>query len=72
MEIKGINISKKDYERLTEIEKNFNDRVENFKASIGFYQEIISIQNKTISNQRRAFVIMFVAWLIQLILYIAK
>lgn len=154
METKGIIISQKEYERLTELEKNFNDKVkekkETFKkgledaikgnlvkvlwikdkcyaeimgcdlseegvckfiskedadmlasvnskvsydrnevlkdnatkdnakrikdheAAFGLYQEVISNQNKTISNQRRAFVIMFVAWLIQLILYIAK
>lgn len=153
METKGIIISKKDYERLTELEKNFNEKVkeneEMFKKGLedaikgnlikilwindpyyakikgcdltddgicsfisrkdadsidcdssnmsydreklikratdkssqriadhkkasGIYQEIISNKKKSIRNLLWAFGIMFVAWLLQLILYIAK
>lgn len=154
METKGIIISQKDYERLTELEKNFDDkvkenretfkkgledaikgnlvkllwvkdkgyaeimgcdlseegvcnfirkedadmlasvrseasydrndvlkdnakegnanRVKDHKSSFGLYQEVISNQKKVIRNLWWAFGIMFVSWLVQLILYIAK
>lgn len=153
METKGIIISQKDYERLTELEKNFNDkikenkeefkkgledaikgnlvkilwindpyyaklkgcdltddgicsfisredadfvdsvslnesydreklikrateksskRIADHKKAFGIYQEIIETQKRTIRNLGWAFGIMFVAWLVQLILYIAK
>lgn len=154
METKGIIISQKEYERLTELEKNFNDkvkenkdtfkkgledaikgnivkllwvkdkcyaeimgcdlsedgvcnfirkedadmlasvrseasydrndvlkdnakkenakRVKDHKAAFGLYQEVISNQKKVIRNLWWAFGIMFVSWLVQLILYIAK
>jgi hypothetical protein len=154
METKGIIISQKEYERLTELEKNFNDkvkenkdtfkkgledaikgnlvkllwvkdkcyaeimgcdlsedgvcnfirkedadmlasvrseasydrndvlkdnakkgnakRVKDHKDAFGLYQEVISNQKKVIRNLWWAFGIMFVSWLVQLILYIAK
>ena len=142
METKGIIISQKEYERLTELEMNFNDKVkenkETFKKGLedaikgnlvkilwvndpyyakikgcdltddgicsfirredadfvdcvssnesydreklikttkkdfGTYQEIIETQKRAIRNHWWAFGIMFVSWLIQLILYIAK
>lgn len=153
METKGIIISQKDYERLTELEKNFNEKVKeneemfkkgledaikgnlvkvlwindpyyaklkgcdltddgicsfisredadfidcdsssmsydreklikratdkssqriaDHKNAFGIYQEIISNKKKSIRNLCWAFGIMFVAWLLQLILYIAK
>ena len=154
METKGIIISQKEYERLTELEKNFNDkvkenkesfkkgledaikgnlvkllwvkdkcyaeimgcdlsedgvcnfirkedadmlasvnskvsydrndvlndnakkenakRIKDHKAAFGLYQEVIADQKKSIRKLRWAFVIMFVAWLIQLIAYIMK
>lgn len=159
METKGIIISQKDYERLTDIEKNFNDKVEenkktfkkgledsikgnlvkilwvkdkdyaeimgcdlsedgvckfirkedadmlastnskasydrnevlkdnsnkensnkenakrikDYKAAFGLYQKVISNQKEVIRNLGWAFGIMFVAWLVQLILYIVK
>lgn len=136
METKGIIISQKEYERLTELEKNFADRIkknkESFKKGLedaikgnlvkilwvkdkgysemmgcdlseegvsGFIRkedadmlasvnskvsyernnvlkdnakEVIANQNKSNRNLWLAFVIMFTAWLVQLILYIAK
>ena len=135
METKGIIISKKDYERLTELEKNFDNKVkenrESFKkvledaikgnlvkflwvndkryaeimgcdlsedgidkfiskeiadmldktsnvsynhnkAKYGFYQEIIDKQKIVIRNLWLAFGFMFVAWMVQLIVYIMK
>lgn len=154
METKGIIISQKDYERLTELEKNFNDKVKenketfkkgledaikgnlvkmlwvndkdyaeiigcdlsedgvckfiskedadmqtslsskvsydrndvlkgiakkenakkikDHKAAFWLYQEAIADQKKIIRNQWWAFVIMFTAWLLQLIAYIMK
>ena len=154
METKGIIISQKDYERLTELEKNFNDKVKEnkeafkkgledaikgnlvkllwindkcyaeimgcdlseegvfkfiskedadmlasvnskvsydrnevlkdnvkkenanrikaHKAAFGLYREFISNQKKVIRNLWWAFGIMFVAWLVQLIMYIMK
>lgn len=153
METKGIIISQKDYERLTELEKNFDDkvkeskekfkkgledaikgnlvkilwvkdkcyaeimgcdlsedgickfisredadmqvsvnskmsydrnclkdnakeenakRIKDYKAAFGLYQEVISNQKKNIRNLWWAFGIMFVAWMVQLILYMAK
>ena len=137
METKGIIISQKDYERLTELEKNFNDKVkeneETFKKGLEnaikgnlvkilwvndpYYAKIkgcdltdngicsfisredadfvdrvssnesydreklikratqkvsIEMQKRTTRNLWWAFVIMFTAWLVQLILYIAK
>lgn len=154
METKGIIISQKEYERLTELEKNFNDkvkenketfkkgledaikgnlvkllwvkdkdyakmmgcdlsedgvckfiskedadmitslssevsydrndvkkgdakkenakRIKDHKAAFWLYQEAIADQKKIIRNQWWAFVIMFTAWLLQLIAYIMK
>jgi len=137
METKGIIISQKDYERLTELEKNFSDKVkeneETFKKGLEdaikgnlvkilwvndpYYAKIkgcdltdngicsfisrkdadfidrvssnesydreklikratqkvsIEMQKRTTRNLWWAFVIMFTAWLVQLILYIAK
>lgn len=84
METKGIIISQKEYERLTGLEKNFDDkvkenakeenakRIKDHKAAFGLYQEVISNQKKTIRNLWLAFGIMFVAWMVQLILYMAK
>lgn len=136
METKGIIISQKEYERLTELEKNFDNRIkenkETFKKGLEdaikgnlvkllwikdkYYAEIMGCdlseegvckfiskedadmlasvnskvsydrnnvlkdnakevivnQKKSIRNPWWAFVIMFVAWLIQLIAYIMK
>lgn len=79
METKGIIISQKYYERLTDIEKNFDakfekekkdyaqkekaKRIKDHKAAFGLYQEVITNQKKSIRNLWWAFGIMFVAWL---------
>jgi hemerythrin-like domain-containing protein len=47
-------------------------RIKDHKAAFGLYQEVIADQKKSIRKLRWAFVIMFVAWLIQLIAYIMK
>lgn len=47
-------------------------RIKDHKAAFGLYQKVIANQKKVIHNLWRAFGIMFVAWLVQLIAYIMK
>lgn len=51
--------------------KNAN-RIEDHNVAFGLYQEVIENQKKSIRNLLWAFGIMFVAWLVQLIMYIMK
>lgn len=62
----------KDNAKEDDAKKENAKRIKDHKAAFGLYQEVIADEKKSVRNLWCVSVIMFVAWLVQLILYITK